>query len=58
MCCRVSTEDQSCVRPELDLPDCAGCASYEGVGRLKETGSGTKLDRADRKRVLARAQSR
>ena len=45
--CRVSTADQSCERQEFDL-----------VGIFKETGSGTKLDRAERKKVLALAQSR
>ncbi|MCS5826977.1 recombinase family protein [Klebsiella pneumoniae subsp. pneumoniae] len=49
--CRVSTADQSCERQEFDLRAFAGCASYDVVGIFKETGSGTKLDRAERKKV-------
>ncbi|MDL9623797.1 recombinase family protein, partial [Escherichia coli] len=56
--CRVSTADQSCERQEFDLRAFAGCAGYDVVGIFKETGSGTKLDRAERKKVLALAQSR
>lgn len=43
---------------EFDLRAFAGCAGYDVVGIFKETGSGTKLDRAERKKVLALAQSR
>ncbi|WP_252146630.1 recombinase family protein [Escherichia coli] len=50
--CRVSTADQSCERQEFDLRAFAGCAGYDVVGIFKETGSGTKLDRAERKKVL------
>ncbi|WP_407262023.1 recombinase family protein, partial [Klebsiella pneumoniae] len=56
--CRVSTADQSCERREFDLRAFAGCAGYDVVGIFKETGSGTKLDRAERKKVPALAQSR
>jgi predicted site-specific integrase-resolvase len=55
--CRVSTADQSCERQEFDLRDSPPC-HYDVVGIFKETGSGTKLDRAERKKVLALAQSR
>ncbi|WP_241379642.1 recombinase family protein, partial [Klebsiella pneumoniae] len=55
---RVSARDQSCDRQEFDLRAFAGCAGYDVVGIFKETGSGTKLDRAERKKVLALAQSR
>ncbi|MCW6981009.1 recombinase family protein [Escherichia coli] len=55
--CRVSTADQSCERREFDLRAFAGCAGYDVVGIFKETGSGTKLDRAERKSP-ALAQSR
>ncbi|WP_439238006.1 recombinase family protein [Klebsiella pneumoniae] len=51
--CRVSTADQSCERQEFDLRAFAGRAGYDVVGIFKETGSGTKLDRAERKKVLA-----
>ncbi len=56
--CRVSTADQSCVRQERDLAAFAERAGYEVVGTYKETASGVKLDRAERKRVLALAQRR
>lgn len=56
--CRVSTSDQSCERQERDLTAFAARAGYEVVGIFKETGSGGKLDRAERKRVMALAQRR
>jgi putative DNA-invertase from lambdoid prophage Rac len=56
--CRVSTADQSCVRQERDLAAFAARAGYEVVGVFKETGSGAKLDRAERKKVMALAQRR
>jgi putative DNA-invertase from lambdoid prophage Rac len=56
--CRVSTADQSCARQERDLTAFATRAGYEVVGVFKETGSGAKLDRAERKKVIALAQRR
>ena len=56
--CRVSTADQSCARQERDLTAFAARAGYEMVGVFRETGSGERLDRAERKRVLALAQRR
>jgi len=56
--CRVSTADQSCARQERDLTAFAVRAGYEVVGVFKETGSGAKLDRAERKKVIALAQRR
>jgi len=56
--CRVSTADQSCERQERDLIAFAGRAGYEVIGLYKETGSGVKLDRAERKKVMALAQKR
>ena len=56
--CRVSTADQSCARQERDLAAFAARAGYEVVGTFKETGSGVKLDRAERRRVMALAQAR
>lgn len=56
--CRVSTADQSCERQERDLKAFAGRADYDVVGTFKETGSGAKLDRAERRKVMALAQSR
>lgn len=56
--CRVSTADQSCERQENDLIAFAGRAGYEVAAIFKETGSGTKLDRAERRKVMALAQAR
>jgi putative DNA-invertase from lambdoid prophage Rac len=56
--CRVSTADQSCARQEHDLAAFAARAGYEVVGVFKETGSGAKLDRAERRKVMALAQRR
>jgi putative DNA-invertase from lambdoid prophage Rac len=56
--CRVSTSDQSCERQERDLLAYAARAGYEIVGVWKETASGVKLDRAERKKVMALAQTR
>ena len=51
--CRVSTADQSCARQERDLTAFADRAGYEMVGIFKETGSGVRLDRAERRKVMA-----
>ncbi|MBD8555166.1 recombinase family protein [Rhizobium sp. CFBP 8762] len=56
--CRVSTADQSCERQERDLTAFAGRAGYGVTGIFKETGSGAKLDRAERRKIMALAQSR
>ena len=56
--CRVSTADQSCARQERDLVAFAARAGYDVVSIFKETGSGVKLDRAERKKVMALAQAR
>jgi DNA invertase Pin-like site-specific DNA recombinase len=56
--CRVSTADQSCARQERDLTAFAARAGHEVVGVFKETASGAKLDRAERKKVMALAQRR
>ena len=56
--CRVSTADQSCTRQEHDLATFAERAGYEVVGTYKETASGMRLDRAERKRVMALVQRR
>ena len=54
--CRVSTADQSCERQERDLIAFATRAGYEVTAIFKETRSGTKFDRAERRKVLALAQ--
>jgi len=56
--CRVSTADQSCERQERDLLAFAARAGYAVVGVFRETGSGSKLDRAERRKVLALARAR
>lgn len=56
--CRVSTGDQSCERQERDLTAFADRAGYGVTGTFKETGSGAKLDRAERRKIMALAQSR
>ncbi len=56
--CRVSTTDQSCERQARDLATLAQRAGYEVVGTYKETASGVKLDRAERQKVMNRAQRR
>jgi DNA invertase Pin-like site-specific DNA recombinase len=56
--CRVSTTDQSCERQERDLATLAQRAGYEVVGTYKETASGVKLDRAERRKVMDLAQRR
>lgn len=54
--CRVSTVDQSCARQERDLKAFAERAGREVIGTFKETGSGMKLDRVERRNVLSLAQ--
>ena len=54
----MSTADQSCARQERDLAAFAARAGYKVVGTYKETASGVKLDRAERRKVLALAQRR
>lgn len=54
----MSTADQPCERQERDLLTLAMRAGYEVVGIYKETGSGARLDRAERKKVIALAQAR
>lgn len=56
--CRVSTADQSCDRQERDLLSFAQKAGYEVIGTWKETASGAKNDRLQRRQVMALAQRR
>ena len=56
--CRVSTADQSCARQQRDLVAFAERSGYDVVGTFKETGSGVKLDRTERRKVMALAQAR
>jgi putative DNA-invertase from lambdoid prophage Rac len=56
--CRVSTADQSCERQERDLIAYAARGGDEVVGVFRETASGARADRAERRKVLALAQRR
>lgn len=56
--CRVSTADQSCERQERELLEFAKRAGYELIGIWKETASGTRDNRPERKKILALAQTR
>lgn len=56
--CRVSTNDQECARQERDLMILAARAGYIVEGVWKETASGSKDDRLQRKQILALAQAR
>ena len=52
---RVSTADQSCERQERDLRAFAERSDCEIVGVFRETASGARNDRAERRRVMALA---
>jgi len=56
--CRVSTSDQSCDRQERDLLAFSERAGFEVVGVWKETASGAKDTRPERRKVMALAQDR
>ncbi|MBS1004712.1 recombinase family protein [Acetobacter thailandicus] len=56
--CRVSTADQSCVRQKDELKRFAERAGYEVSGIFIETGSGVRVDRTERRKVMAQAQAR
>jgi hypothetical protein len=50
--------DQTCARQERELRAFVKKAGYKVVGVWKETASGAKQERAERKKVLALAQAR
>jgi len=56
--CRVSPDDQSCARQERDLRAFAKRAEDEIVAVFRETATGAKNDRAERKKVMVLAQAR
>jgi Resolvase, N terminal domain len=56
--CRISTDDQSGERQECDLRTFATRSGHHIVAMFKETASGAKNDRAERKKVIALAQAR
>lgn len=55
---RVSTKDQNCDRQIADLENYAQLANYQVVAIYKETASGVKNDRIERKAVINLARSR
>lgn len=55
---RVSTSDQSCERQLVELTYYAKRNGLEIVGTFKETGSGAKNDRIERKKVIELARRR
>jgi putative DNA-invertase from lambdoid prophage Rac len=55
---RVSTGDQSCQRQLAELTDYIKRGEFELVNSFLETGSGTKIDRVERKKVLELARQR
>ncbi len=55
---RVSTNDQSCDRQVAELTAYALRSNFEIVAIFKETGSGTKNDRIERKAVLELSRKR
>ncbi len=55
---RVSTNDQSCERQVAELTVYAERSNFEIVAVVKETGSGAKNDRAERKVILELARKR
>jgi len=55
---RVSTGDQNCDRQEADLLAYADRCGYQVRKIFRETGSGLKLDRIERGRIMALARSR
>ena len=55
--CRVSTDDQSCERQERELRAFAKRAGHRIVGVFKETASGARNDRVERKKVMALARN-
>ena len=55
--CRVSTDDQSCVRQERDLRSFAKRTGHKIVGVFKETASGARNDRVERNKVMALARN-
>ena len=55
--CRVSTDDQSCERQERDLRAFAKQAGHKIVGVFKETASGARNDRIERRKVMALARN-
>jgi len=55
---RVSTSDQSCERQLAELEVYAHRNDFEVIGIFKETGSGAKNDRIERKKILELARHR
>jgi putative DNA-invertase from lambdoid prophage Rac len=56
--CRVSTTDQNCDRQRADLESYANRCGYLVAGTFVETGSGAKIDRMERQKVIELARAR
>lgn len=56
--CRVSTNDQSCERQQVELQAFAKRAGFEICGVFAEVASGVKNHNTERKKVMALAQAR
>lgn len=56
--CRVSTADQNCDRQQADLIAYANRCGYTVIGNFRETESGAKIDRMERKKVIELARAR
>jgi putative DNA-invertase from lambdoid prophage Rac len=55
---RVSTHDQNCDRQIAELTSYADRCGYDVVGIYKEVGSGAKLDRQERKKIIDVSRAR
>ena len=55
---RVSTGDQSCERQLVELTSYAERSGFEVVGTFKDTGSGSKNDRLERRKIMELARHR
>jgi putative DNA-invertase from lambdoid prophage Rac len=55
---RVSTKDQNCDRQIADLENYAQLAGYTAIATYKETASGAKNDRTERRMVINLARAR
>lgn len=56
--CRVSTHDQDCERQYRELTDYADRCGYSVVDIFKEVASGARVDRQERKKIIALARDR
>jgi putative DNA-invertase from lambdoid prophage Rac len=55
---RVSTKDQNCDRQHTELVSYAARCDYDVVGIFRETASGARIDRQERKKIIQLARNR